>query len=265
MTVIDVSKPRVDCEKSCRRWTIGNFAWNGRAIIEEQSDEFEGHVMHLTQSQELLIQTSCGKSWRGAECKSVQPRILAVRTGSHGRKHRTFQEEEGFDFWESAVRRLVSAEPRRFSPDSVTVRPPDVICRSGVSLKSQQKARNMCKSLGNHVCRVILKHLRKEKLVFSWCTMAGLDAESCLCDESPGCGKAWRDEKPNFCKQERSDVARVRCDCLEHTRSELESVVECLSAEEDDVEDIEMPGDELRDGSEGEEQEPMEDGGRDLW
>ena len=30
--------------------------------------------------------------------------------------------------------------------------------------------------------------------------------------------------------------------------------------EEDDAEDIEMPGDELRDGSEGEEQEPMEDG-----
>ena len=29
---------------------------------------------------------------------------------------------------------------------------------------------------------------------------------------------------------------------------------------EDDVEDIEVPGDELRDGSEGEEQEPMEDG-----
>ena len=41
---------------------------------------------------------------------------------------------------------------------------------------------------------------------------------------------------------------------------ELETVVECLPAEEDDVEDIEMPGDELRNGSESEEQEPMEDG-----
>ena len=41
---------------------------------------------------------------------------------------------------------------------------------------------------------------------------------------------------------------------------ELETVVECLPEEEDDAEDIEMPGDELRDGSEGEEQEPMEDG-----
>ena len=35
-------------------------------------------------------------------------------------------------------------------------------------------------------------------------------------------------------------------------------MVECLPAEEDDVEDIEMPGDELRDGSEGEEQEDGE-------
>ena len=43
---------------------------------------------------------------------------------------------------------------------------------------------------------------------------------------------------------------------------ELETVIECLPAEEDDVEDIEMPGDELRDESEGEEQAPMEDGGQ---
>ena len=37
-------------------------------------------------------------------------------------------------------------------------------------------------------------------------------------------------------------------------------MIECLPAEEDDDEDIEMPGDELREGSEGEEQAPMEDG-----
>ena len=55
----------------------------------------------------------------------------------------------------------------------------------------------------------------------------------------------------------RSDVARVRCHWNTH---ELELVVECLPAEEDDVEGMEMPGDELRDGPEGEEQEPMEDG-----
>ena len=83
------------------------------------------------------------KSWRGAECKLVQPRILATKTGPHGRKHRTLPEEEGFDFRESAARRLVPAELRRFSPDSsVTVHLPDVCCRSGVSLKSPQKAAN---------------------------------------------------------------------------------------------------------------------------
>ena len=172
--------------------------WTGRTVVEGKSDEFEGHVMHLTQSEELLIQKSCDKSWRGAECKLVQPRILAMKTGPHGRKHRTFPEEEGFDFRESAARRLVSAELRRFSPGSVTVHPPDVCCRSGVSLKSQQKARNMCKPLVNHVCSVILEHLRKKEIGFSWCTMAGLDGESRQCEERPGCGEAWRDEKSNF-------------------------------------------------------------------
>ena len=38
----------------------------------------------------------------------------------------------------------------------------------------------------------------------------------------------------------------------------LETVVECQPAEEDDVADIEMSDGELRHGSEGEEQEPME-------
>ena len=64
------------------------------------------------------------------------------------------------------ARHLVSAELHRFSPDSVIVHPPDVCCRSRVSLKSQQKARNMCKPLINHVCSVILEQLRKKKLVF---------------------------------------------------------------------------------------------------
>ena len=41
-------------------------------------------------------------------------------------------------------------------------------------------------------------------------------------------------------------------------------MVECLPAEEDVVEDVEMPGDELRDGSEGEEQE-QEDGEQRDW
>ena len=43
------------------------------------------------------------------------------------------------------------------------VHPPDVCCRSGVSLKSQLKARNMCKPLVNHVCSVILEQLRQKK------------------------------------------------------------------------------------------------------
>ena len=93
-----------ECRKNQRM--ILPAPWAGRTIIEEKSDE------------------SCDKPWRGAECKLVQPRILAVKTGPHGRKHRTFQQEEGFDFRESAARRLASAEMRRFSPDSVTVHPP---------------------------------------------------------------------------------------------------------------------------------------------
>ena len=118
--------------------------------------------MHFTRSDEMLIQKSCEKSWRGAVCKLVQPRILATNKDPHGREHRTFQEEEGFDLREAA-RRLVSAELRRSSPDSVIVHSLDVSCRFGVSFKSQQKARNMCKPLVNHVCRVILELLRKKK------------------------------------------------------------------------------------------------------
>ena len=73
MTFIDVNKPRIsqvgaDCEQSCRRWTIGNFAenqqtllpgpWTGRTIIEERCDEFEGHVSCLTREEEVLVQKS---------------------------------------------------------------------------------------------------------------------------------------------------------------------------------------------------------------
>ena len=192
VTVIDVSKPRVplvwvDCEKSCRRWTVGNFVsnsifvvkdechknqqmllpvlWSRRTIIEEKSDELEGHLTYLTQSEELWIEKSCEKSWRGAESKLIQPRIQATKTGPHGKKHRTFQEEESFDF-RKTVRHLVSAELRRFSPDSVTVHPPDLCCWFSVYLKFQQRARNMCKPLINYVCGVILEHLKKKKLVF---------------------------------------------------------------------------------------------------
>ena len=159
--------------------------------------------MHLTQSEELLIQKSCDKWWRGAECKLVQPGILVMKTGPHGRKHRTFQEEEGFDFRDSGARRLVSEELRCFSPDSVAVHPPDDCCPSGVSLKSQQKARNMCKRLVNHVCSVILEHLRKKKFVLLGAPWPVWTLN--LASVRKGCRKAWRDEKSNFCEQERSD------------------------------------------------------------
>ena len=83
-----------------------------------------------------------------------------MKTGPHGRKHRTFLEEEGFYFRE--LRRLTSAELRRFSLDSVTVHPPDVCCRLSVSLKSHQKARQHVQSCLQCDSRT----LRKKKLVF---------------------------------------------------------------------------------------------------
>ena len=91
----------------------------------------------------------------------VQPRISATKTGPTGQKQRKFQEEDGFDFRDASIRRMISAELRRFSPDSVTVHPTDVVCRSGFALKNQQKVRGKCKPLVNHVCS-----LRREKLVF---------------------------------------------------------------------------------------------------
>ena len=62
--------------------------WTGRTIIEETCDGVEGHLTYLTQSEELLIKISCEKSWRGAESKLIQHRILATKTGPHGKKHR---------------------------------------------------------------------------------------------------------------------------------------------------------------------------------
>ena len=194
VTVSDFNKPRIflvgaDCEQSRRRWTIGNFAddsgvfvmrdeccknqqtllpgsWTGRTIIKEKCDEFEGHLSCLTGEEEVLIQKSCLQTWRGAECVLVQTRICATKTGSTGQKQRMFQEEDGFDFRDAATRRLICAELRRFSPDSVVVHLPDVVCRSSSSLKNQRKVRGKCKPLVNHVCSLIQEQLRREKLVF---------------------------------------------------------------------------------------------------
>ena len=93
----------VDCEKFCRsdhgvfvvkdgchknQQTLLLVPWTGRTTIEETCDEFEGHLMYLTQSEESLIKNSCSKTWRVADSKLVKPRILATKTGSRCRKKR---------------------------------------------------------------------------------------------------------------------------------------------------------------------------------
>ena len=88
------------------------------------------------------------------------------------KKHRTFQEEEGFYFRQ--LRRLASAELRRFSPDSVTVHPPVVCCRSSVSLKKSAEGSQHVQSCLQCDSRTF----EIEEIGFSRCTVAGLDAES---------------------------------------------------------------------------------------
>ena len=166
-----MNKPRIslvgaDCEQSCRRWTIGNFADDsGVFVIKDESCKIQqiplpgpwtgrGHLSCLTREEEVM---RCLQTWRGAECVLVQRRICATKT---------VQEEDGSDFRDAATRRLISAELRRFSTDSVTVHPADVVCRSGISLKNQQKVRGKCKPLVNHVCSLIREQLRRGKLVF---------------------------------------------------------------------------------------------------
>ena len=154
--------------------------------------------MHLTQSEEMLIQKSCDQSWSGAECKLVQSRILATKTDVYGRKHRTLQKEWGFDLQESASRRLVSAELCRSSPDSVAVHPPDVSCLSGASPTESAEGLQHVQTVGQSSVQGDSRTLEEEEIVFFCCTMAGLDAESRQCEGGPGCETAWRDEKPNF-------------------------------------------------------------------
>ena len=74
-----------------------------------------------------------------------------------------FQKEAEFGFRDAATRRLISAELRRFSPDSVTVHHPDVV--SGFLSKISRR-RGKRKPLVNHVCSLIHEQLRREKLVF---------------------------------------------------------------------------------------------------
>ena len=133
------------CHK--KQQTLLLVLWTGRTIIEEKCDDFVTHLMYLTQPEESLIKNSCSKTWRSAESKLVQPRILATKQGFHGKRQRMYQEEDGFDFRKATIRHLISAELRRFSPDSVTIHLPDVCCRIDIVPKNQQKVRNMCKPL----------------------------------------------------------------------------------------------------------------------
>ena len=187
VTVIDVIKHRnslvgADCEQSCRRWTIGNFAddsdvfvvkdeccknqqtllpepWTGRTIIEDRCDEFEGHVSCLTREEGVDPKNMLSNVERRSVCWFNQE-FCATKTGPTGQKQRMFQEEDGFDF------RDISAELRRFSPDSVTVHTPGVVCRAGFSHKNQQELRSKCKPLINHVCSLIHDQLSREELGF---------------------------------------------------------------------------------------------------
>ena len=169
--------------------------WTGHTIIEEKCDEFEGHLTYLTQSEELLIKKSCEKSWRGAESKLVQPRILATKTGPHGKKHRTFQEEEGFIF----ERLLSDTWSLRNCDVSLLILFLSILLTCAVGLvflsKNLQKARNVCKPLINYVCSVILEQLKKKKLVFLSAPCPVWNVEPHQCEESPGYGEAWSDGK----------------------------------------------------------------------
>ena len=54
----------------------------------------------------------------------------------------------------------------------------------------------MCKRLVNHVCSVILEHLRKKKFVLLGAPWPVWTLN--LASVRKGCRKAWRDEKSNF-------------------------------------------------------------------
>ena len=129
-----------------------------------------------------------------------------MKTGPHARKHRTFLEEEGFDFRECAARRLVSAS---ISPDSVAVHPPDVCCRSGVFSQESAERSQHAQTIGQSCVQCDSRTFEKEEIVFFWWTLTGLDADSRLCDEGPGFSEARRGEMSNFFEQERSDVGET--------------------------------------------------------
>ena len=63
-------------------------------------DEFEGHLMYLAQSEESVIKKSCTKTWRSAEGKLVQPRILEDENRPSREETENFLGRRGFFFFE---------------------------------------------------------------------------------------------------------------------------------------------------------------------
>ena len=136
------------------------------------------------------------------ECVLVQPRICATKTGPAGQKQRVFQEEDGFDFRDAATRRLISAELRRFSPDSVTVYPPDVVCRSGFSLKNSAEGTWQVQTFGQPCVQSDSRTIEKRETGFLGCALACVDSVSRQCAENSSNGKAGSDKKSSNFREE---------------------------------------------------------------
>ena len=209
----------------------------------------------------------------------VQPRICATKTGPTGQKQRMFQEEDGFDFRDAAARRLISAELRRFSADSVTVHPPDVVCRSGFFSQESAEGTRQVQTFGQSCVQSDSRSIEKRETGFLGCALvpseveqsvklkSGLDLKNLPKTVSLEQVKTLvRElEQKDVCDME-VDLAEVRwqesdVEMLNVFAQDLETAVECLPAEEDEDEDVNMRGDEHHDGSDVEEQVPMEEGG----
>ena len=175
----------------------------------------------LTREEEVLIQKSCRQTWRGAECVWVQPRICAARTGPTGQKQRMFQEEDGFDFRDAATRRLISAELRRFSLDIVTVYPLDVVCRSGFSLKNQQKVRGEVQTFDQSCVQSDSRTIEKRETGFLGCALACVDSGSRQCVENSSNGKAGSDKKSSNFWEEAGSGRQCEQKTWYHARSSV--------------------------------------------
>ena len=173
----------------------------GRTIIEERCGEFEEHVSCLTREEEVLIRRSC-QTWRGAECVLVQPRICATKTSPTGQKQRMCQEEDGFDFRDAATRRLTSADLRRFSPDSVTVCPPDVVLSIRFFSQASAEGPRQEQAFGQSCVQSDSRAIEKRETGFLGCALACMDSGSRQCAENSSNGKARSDKKSSNFREE---------------------------------------------------------------